>query len=219
MITSDWRTRLRLTAGAVATAAALAGPAQAALVQGDWDPNFGAPFPALGWRGTTTIDVPLACLALSGTVVNDGVSCPLMTMVGALVEFYDIGSPVPTVETLDFGGAVIVDRIFVTGGFVTAFALDSTGLVLSTSSLGVTVPGGEQAYFGLEIDFSDGITEAVLNWYEDIGNPAGGRSDPDFPAIVRIRQFDGPPTPAPVPATLALALAGLVLLGSTRRRR
>jgi hypothetical protein len=218
MITSFWRPRLRLAAGAAAAAAAaaLAAPAQAALVQGDWDPAYGVPFPELGWRGTTIIDVPLACLALSGTVVNDGVSCPLMTMVGALVQFYDIANPVPTVETLDFGGAVDIDRIFVSGGYVTAFALDSTGLVLS----GVPAPGGDLAYFGLDIDFAGDITEAVLTWYEGIGNPAGGRNDPGSPAIVHITQSAGSPPPSPVslPATLALALTGIALLGATRRR-
>jgi hypothetical protein len=204
---------------AAALSLALAAPAQAALVQGDWDPPFGAPFPQLGWRGTATLDVPLACLALSGTIVNDTLSCPLMTVVGATVEFYDLGdlSPVPaTVEVLDFDAFVAVDRIFVNAGQVEGFALDSTGRVLSTSPLGVTVPGGDQAFFGLEIDFVvGGDTVAVLSWYEDIGNPANGRNDPAFPAIVRISQFEAS---VPVPATLALALAGLALMGGLRRR-
>ncbi len=213
-----WNVSRRLL-GALACTAALAGPAHAAFVQGDWDPPFGAPFPDLGWRGTTTIEVPLACLALSGTIVNDGSLCPLMTVVNAEVQFYDVATPVPTVETLNFDTLVAVDRIFVTAGVVEAFALDSLGLVLSTSPLGVTAPPpGDQAYFGLAIDFViGGDTEAVLTWYEGIGNPAGGRSDPDFPAVLRITQTTDP-APVPVPATLALALAGLALLAGTRRR-
>lgn len=214
----NWNVSRRLLA-ALAGAAALAGPAQAAFVQGDWDPPFGPPFPDLGWRGTTTIDVPTACLALSGTIVNDGSLCPLMTVVNAEVQFYDVNTPVPTVETLDFDALVAVDRIFVSAGVVEAFALDSLGLVLSTSPLAfTTVPPGGQAFFGLDVDFVvGGGTEAVLTWY--IGNidPATGRSSPDFPAFLRITQTTDP-SPVPVPATLALALAGLALLGGTRRR-
>jgi hypothetical protein len=196
-------------------ALALAAPAQAALVQGDWDPPFGAPFPQLSWGGTVTINVPTACLALSGTVLNSGTACPLMTVVNAEVGFYDLAAPTVLVETLDFDSLVAVDRIFVNAGQVEAFALDSTGLVSSTSYLGITVPGGEQAWFGLEIDFVVGEdTIAVLNWFEDIGNPNGGRNDPAFPAVVEIST----PTAVPVPATLALAMAGLALMGGLRRR-
>ncbi len=208
----------RHTALALAGAAALAGPAQAALVQGDWDPPYGLPFPELGWRGTATIDVPTACLALSGTVLNSGSLCPLITVVNAEVGFYDVDVPAMTVETLDFDSLVSVDRIFINDGVVEAFALTSTGRVLSTSPLGVTVPGGEQAFFALEIDFVIGAeTEAVLRWGGNLRGPLGGRNDPDFPAIVDIRQLGAPPA-VPVPATLGLALAGLALLGALRRR-
>lgn len=209
---------LQRAALALAGAAALAGPAQAALVQGDWDPPYGVPFPELGWRGTATIFVPPACLALSGTVLNTGTLCPLMTVVNADVEFYDVDVPATTVETLDFDSLVSVDRIFVNDGVVEAFALDSTGRVLSTSPLGVTVPGGEQAFFSLEIDFvlSGGI-EAVLRWGGSETGPLGGRNDPGFPAFVDVRQL-ATPGAVPVPATLGLALAGLALLGALRRR-
>jgi MYXO-CTERM domain-containing protein len=212
-----WNVSRRLLA-ALAAAAALAGPAQAAFVQGDWDPPFGPPFPDLGWRGTTTIEVPLACLSLSGVIVNDGSLCPLMTVVNAEVQFYDVADTVPTVETLDFDALVAVDRIFVLAGVVEAFALDSLGFVFSNSPLGVTTPPpGAQAFFGLEVDFVIGSgTEAVLAWKADDG-AEGGRSSPDFPAYVRITQTSDP-APVPVPATLALTLAGLVLLGGTRRR-
>lgn len=212
------RSTLRL-ALAMATCAALATPAQAALVQGDWDPAYGEPFPNLGWRGTATIEVPVACLSLSGLVVNDGSLCPLMTPVSALVEFYDLADEVPTVETLDFGGKVAVDRIFVSAGQVTAFGLDSTGTVLSTSPLGVTSTSpGTQALFALEIEISDAgrMTEAILYWSVNASG-LGGRNDPDRPAIVAVTQTDTPAV-VPLPATLSLALAGLALLGATRRR-
>jgi hypothetical protein len=45
----------------------------------------------------------------------------------------------------------------------------------------------------------------------------GGRNDPDRPAIVTVTQTDTPAA-VPLPATLSLALAGLALLGATRRR-
>lgn len=210
--------RPRHTLAAAGAALALALPAQAAFVQGDWDPPYGVPFPNLGWRGSATIDVPLACLGLSGTVVNDTLSCPLMTVVDATVEFYDTALPAVTVETLDFDSLVAVDRIFVNAGQVEAFALDGTGRVLSTSPLAITSTTLDQAYFSLDIDFVVGSdTLAVLHWYEDVGNPASGRNDPDFPAIVRIRQFEAP-APVSLPGTLGLALAGLALTGALRRR-
>jgi hypothetical protein len=202
----------------------LAGAAQAALVQGDWDPDYGVPFPQLGWRGSVTIDVPDACLALGGTIVNNTVACPLMTVVGAQVEFYDLANPVPTVETLDFGGLVEVDRIFVSGGIVQALAMAGNGLVLSQSPLGVTVPGGQQAYFQLDIDFSlsgpagVGDSIAVLTWFPGLDTTPGGRNDPGFPAILTITQ-QGTPVPVPAPGTLGLALAALALLAWPLKRR
>lgn len=214
-----FRLRHALAPLAVVLAATSVAPAHAVLIQGDWDPPFGAPFPDLGWRGTSTINVSGACLALSGVIINDGLVCPLMTVVQAEVGFYDLGDlSLSTVETLNFDSLVAVDRIRVNAGQVEAFALDSLGRVLSTSALGVTVPGGDQAYFSLELDFDAVENLAVLSWYEEVGNPASGRSDPAFPAIVRIQQFDAPPVGVPAPASVALVLLGLGLVAAQRRR-
>lgn len=205
---------LRRAACLLAASAALCGPAQAAFVQGDWDPPFGEPFPQLGWRGSASFEVPAACLVLSGTVLNTGGACPTISLLSAEVEFYDIAAPATTVETLDFAGFVALSRIEVDDGLVQGFTLVSTGLVPSTSPLGLTVPGGEQAAFGLDIDYViGGDTIAVLSWAENVGNPREGRNDPAFPAIVRITQT-ADPVAVPVPATLGLALAGLALLAA-----
>jgi len=210
---------LRRALAGLAAAAALCGSAQAAFVQGDWDPPFGVPFPQLGWRGSASFEVPADCLVLTGTVLNTGSACSTMTLLGATVEFYDLDNPGPTVETLNFGSLVALSRIEVDDGLVQGFTLVSTGLAPSTSPLGVTVPGGDQASFGLDIDYViGGDTIAVLSWAENEGNPGGGRNDPAFPAIVRITQTNDP-TPVPVPATLGLALAGLGLMRVLRRAR
>ena len=213
---SRWTLPRLLAAAALVLTAAL--PAHATFVQGDWDPPFGPPFPDLGWRGTTTIFVPTACLVLTGTVVNDGALCPLMSVVNAKVEFYDLADTgLTTVEALNFDTLVAVERIVVNAGLVEGFALDSLGWVLSTSALGVTVPGGDQASFGLEIDILTDGTFAVLMWREDIGNPTGGRNGP--PARLVITQF-ADPTGVSAPGSDTLALVGLVgLLATSARRR
>lgn len=217
-ITAFLLPKLLRSAAALTAAATLALPAQATLVQGDWDPAYGAPFASLGWRGTSTINVPTTCLGLSGLVLNNGVSCALATVINADVEFYDVANPVPTVETLDFLGSVDVESFFVSGGVVTAFALDSTARVASTSSLAVIPAFGTNAFFELNLDIFidptsivalDPVTIASLPWYQfaETGD-AGGSNE----GVVRVDVRT-----VPVPGSLALA--GLALLGAALMRQ
>ena len=201
----------RVLAAATLAVAGL-GTAQATYVVGEWDPTYGAPFTNLGWRGDTTLDVNSSCLVAAGTVINNGVFCPLMTVVSAAVELYDITNPIPTLETLVFTGLVSLDYLVVDGNNqALGFGLSPipTGQVLSTTPLAVTA--SQQASFSLEVDYFVGGpgTTAVLYWSTASGF---GRNDENQPARLRV-------TTVPEPASLALGLLALAGAGLATRRR
>lgn len=218
MVFDNFRKRLGRSLAALVLGMAAMLPAQAILVVGEWDPTYGSPFTNLGWRGTTTLDVDASCLATPGIITNDGLSCPLMSVFSATVEFYDITNPVPTIDTLNFTGLVNLAYLAVgPGGTPLGFGLTPAGYVLSTTPLALV--GGEQASFALQIDYNPGRTGsptlATLFWQTDSGN---GRNDVDFPAPVHVRLLTDPGA-VPEPGTLALSLAALVGLGALARRR
>lgn len=83
---SDLAKKLKVVGAMLATAGALAfaSPAQAAAIQGEWDPALPSPFALYGWRGTVLLDIPDSCLVGTGTVT----SCAGMTIKSSTVEFY-----------------------------------------------------------------------------------------------------------------------------------
>ncbi len=205
-----WR---QATAGALFAllgCAALA-PAHASYVVGQWDPEYGVPFANLGWRGTTTMLVDDSCLVSAGVVPNNGVACPLMTVLSATVEFYDLVDPMlATIDALDFTTAVALNSIEVDGASqVTSFSFSSTAWVASTSPLAQYLM--TQALFGLSVNRVGSDTLASLSWTTDEGS---GSNDPRFPAVLRITTL---PNPVPEPATLALAGVALMALLSVSR--
>ena len=205
-----------LTAAAVCAALTVAavGPAQATYVVGSWDPAYGAPFTNLGWRGTSTSDIPADCLALGtvGTVLNNGLACPLMSVVSAQVEFYDLtDSTQTTADTLDFSAAVAVSSIFLhtVTGALGGLDLVSLAPVLSTTPLASI--GGQQANFWLQqVTLPSGSLRARLHWGTDSVNVMGTNDEARYPAIVTL-------SVVPEPGSLALALAAFAALAAFSR--
>ena len=207
-----------LTAAAVCATLTVAavGPAHATYVVGSWDPAYGVPFTNLGWRGTSTSDIPADCLALGnvGTVLNNGLSCPLMSVVSAQVEFYDLTDITQTtVDTLDFGTAVAVSSIFLDTetGALRGLGLRSLNSVLSTTPLARPGGTGVQAYFSLElVTLTSGDSRARLHWGPTSSTESGSNDEARYPASVDVRVV-------PEPGSLALALAAFAALAAFSR--
>ena len=63
------------TLAALAATALLHTPAQAGLISGNYDPDFGSALPGLRWAARVELNVPNACIDLGGTQSTAGVDC------------------------------------------------------------------------------------------------------------------------------------------------
>ncbi|MBU6259750.1 MAG: PEP-CTERM sorting domain-containing protein [Burkholderiales bacterium] len=189
-------------------------PAQAAIVVGVWDPTYGAPFPNLGWSGNVKLYAPNSCVSLAaGMYNNDGLSCALISVVSAQVDFWNTANPSLTLETLNFSSDVSISSFAVDGaGTVTAFGSSIIGTELSTLALA----GND--YFGLGFDIVANQTQASLYYRSAAGVPVGPPPLYGFdgvsgtPGVVALTQI-------PEPGSIALVGAALLALGAARRRR
>lgn len=81
--------------GACLSTLAMALPAQAGYVSGDFDPLFGAALPGMRWGAHVELLVPNnACLTHNGVQAIAG-DCAGVTILGAWVRMYDTGLPAP----------------------------------------------------------------------------------------------------------------------------
>lgn len=200
--------------------------AQAVVVSGNWDPAYGAPFTNLGWRGSVALAIPDDCSELPAgvrLVGAPGCSTP-WTVLSALVEFYDVTNPLPTVETLDFSDDIAVDAIRVSlAAEIDSFATSIVSTVAGTTLLG-TRPGDPVGFTLWALQFSieaGGQTGATLFW-RTLNSPCGplpgcfeGRNA--IPVLFRVGERG--PVALAQPGALALLLPGLLALLLLRRRR
>lgn len=198
-----------------ALALASAGPAQAAVYTGTWDPAYGGIFPDLGWSASALFDVPDACLAM-GDATNVPVTgaCSGFDVLSAQVSFYDVADPSTTLQSYALDPNVIVTGIDIAGGqlagvdtgFFHFFVSDLPIAGGGAYSFSLLLFGGTQAQliYALPPETSPGC--AFL--------PVQGAS-----CGISANAANGVFAPVPEPETLALMLAGLGALGAVARRR
>lgn len=205
------------------------GSASAAVYVGRWDPGYGAPFDALGWRGEATFEIPDACLTGSG-FINNGASCSAggMKVLSAEVDFYDINDEETVVETLTFDPMVLVYGMRVVGNQLAGVSTNFFAPELATSAIAGI--GTVDYFFHLKFfegqDVSEGSRGVRLFHTPDGSDPTCAfnyQGSPNFnpmcgfSATIATVRF----SPIPEPQTYALLFAALGAIGlvSGRRRR
>jgi hypothetical protein len=218
-----WMTRVKSVLCIVALSAAamlgVAGPAQAALYTGRWDPAYGSIFPNLGWQASALFDVPGACLAL-GNASNVAISgpCASFSVLSAQVDLYDIASPGTILGSFSLDPNVIVNGINIAGGqlsgidtgffdfFVPALPIAGSG----NFSFSLILFGGNLA----QLIYANPIATSPGCAFLPVRGASCGISDNDATGV-----FAPVVAPIPEPETYALMLAGLGALGFFARRR
>lgn len=214
-----WKTRARsfLSAVAVTAAATLgsAGPAQAALYTGNWDPAYGTIFPNLGWEASAVFDVPDACLALgAGNNIPISGVCAGFTVLSAQVGFYDIANPSTILESFSLNPGVIVNGINIAGSELTGIDTGFFDYFVPTLS----IAGGGTYSFSL-ILFGGNMAQLIY------ANPTATSPGCAFLPVngascgISETASAGVFAPIPEPETYVLMLAGLGALALARRRR
>jgi hypothetical protein len=229
--------KLRRFLAAVASALTLAcavGAADAALVTGRFDPDFGGNLPGIGFSGSATFNVDQTCLDLdTGTIgafvystynCDGGSGGSGMTFLGAHVDFYNTGDH-SVAGTADFGA----DPLAVLGMYV----LNHQVIGVQTAQIPLIGPAssnlpGEPAFLLLF-----GMLNPVITY--DEAHPPGIDNDGDLddmdPSVfLQTTLFVSAPNgnlasnPAittylvPEPGTAALVLGALMAAAALRRR-
>lgn len=199
----------------------MATSAQAASFRRGWDPLFNAAFPFadLGWRGEAVIFVSDLCVSASSTAsfLETGVpvTCGEAYIESYTLEFYDIGTPLvtldsasdsapgsplfPTVKDVRFDGGSIADGVTLWGDIEVTGTFSFSGIDYTAfMSLGLDLVGLDSTSLRLEeiCDYDD----VCPTWTSEVE-----------PTV----EWSQVPTPAP----LALLGIGLLALTMTRRRK
>jgi hypothetical protein len=182
---------VRKILGTLLTAAAglgMVGSAQAALVTGRFDPDFGGALSGYSFEGTATFSISDDCLKLSGSgFMTASYSCKSgqtnagMSFVGATVTFYTTGNPSDILGTLNFGSSSnTILGMFLDGGQVIGVQSLAIGPQSSSgngnngqslaSNLGLTSP---------QFDLVFGLTSLTTKQSKVAGEAAFG---PELPS-------------------------------------
>lgn len=213
-----WTTRARsilsVAALAAATALGVAGPAQAAVYSGSWDPAYGSIFPSLGWQASALFNVPDPCLAHNGNNIPITGECSGFDVLSAEVNFYDIANPATILGSYALDPNVIVTGINIAGNRLTGVDTGFFHYFVPT----LEIAGGGTYSFSLilfdgdkaQLIYADPPETSPICGYLPFGEAHCGRSD-----NAAIGVF----APVPEPETFALLLAGLGAVGVAARRR
>jgi hypothetical protein len=211
--------RSALSSVLLAAAAALgsAGPAQAAVYTGTWDPAYGGIFPELGWKASALFDVPDACLAIgNGTHIPISGPCAGFDVLSAKVSFYDVADP-GTIHSYALDPNVIVTGIDIAGSKLVG--VDTGFFDYYVSDL--PIAGGGKYSFSLLL-FGGDLAQLIYAWPQATSPGCAFLPVRDAECGKSANDAHGVFAPVPEPETLALMLAGLgaiAAVGARRRRR
>lgn len=186
------------------------GSAQAAVYTGVWDPNFGAPFTNLGWRGSAAFFVPDACEP-AGTADIDNLACGGAAVVtDADVELYDVNAAgQATLATLDFNeSTLIISTLRYIGGELAQLATTSSNVMVPAADL---TAFGVAPAVGFSLDFT--LSGPRLGWVlcaEPTECRTGFNDGVNFPPRFSITR---------VPEPGSLWLGSLAVLAAAAARR
>ncbi len=194
------------------------GSAQAAIYTGRYDPDYGVPFPNLGWDATAVFNVPDACLAIgNGNNIPISGDCASFSVVSAQVDLFDISAPSTILESFSLNTNVIVTGIDIAGGALTGIDTGYFNYFIPTlaiagggvDSFSLILFGGNEAQL---IYANPTTTSPLCGTLHFPRTDCGISADPAVGVITLT-------TPIPEPETYALMLVGLGVLGFVGRRR
>jgi hypothetical protein len=217
----------RVVGAAIALVGAIgaAGPAQAALYAGHWDPTYGGQFPDLGWKASADFNVPPGCLAQANGSYSPTGNCAGFSILSAELDFYNASvdsnpNTSPVVQSFTLNPSVIVSGIEITNNQFTGIDTAFFNSVIPTTDAALTIAGNGLYSFSL-ILFGGDLAQLIFATPPTTSPTCANPLTPVRGAFcgVSATAATGVITALPEPATLALALGGFAAMGFVARRR